>query len=211
MKKSKYLLLSLGIVVVLVSVILITVAGAIVSNNQNLAINSFADCEAAGLPIQESYPRRCTTTDGRSFTETITTTGLPYPVGVFFSKNPESVNDFTYVVRVERTTTDSNLIDHALKQLISGPNSSETQAGLFTPISLKGDSTCNGDDFQTTLNDDKVVRIYLCKDLVINGVGDAARVQTVLERTLIGLNEATKYELYRYSDESPISFSEKGD
>lgn len=35
-------------------------------------INSFEDCEAAGYPIMESYPRQCRTSDGKHFVENIT-------------------------------------------------------------------------------------------------------------------------------------------
>ncbi len=34
-------------------------------------ILSFEDCEAAGLPVMESYPRQCRTPDGRLFAEEI--------------------------------------------------------------------------------------------------------------------------------------------
>ncbi len=42
--------------------------GAVVSVDQIL---SFEDCEAAGLPVMESYPRQCRTPDGRLFAEEI--------------------------------------------------------------------------------------------------------------------------------------------
>jgi len=32
-------------------------------------IDSFEDCAAAGYPIQESFPERCVTPDGQSFTK----------------------------------------------------------------------------------------------------------------------------------------------
>ncbi|MEX2341260.1 MAG: Gmad2 immunoglobulin-like domain-containing protein [Candidatus Paceibacterota bacterium] len=35
------------------------------------AITSFEECEAAGYPIQESYPRRCALPDGRVYAEEI--------------------------------------------------------------------------------------------------------------------------------------------
>jgi len=35
------------------------------------AVNSFEDCVNAGLPVMESYPRQCSTPDGRTFVETI--------------------------------------------------------------------------------------------------------------------------------------------
>lgn len=34
-------------------------------------INSFEDCAAAGYPIMESYPERCATPEGKSFTRDI--------------------------------------------------------------------------------------------------------------------------------------------
>jgi len=38
------------------------------------AINSFEDCAAAGYPVMESYPERCNTPDGRSFTRQVSQT-----------------------------------------------------------------------------------------------------------------------------------------
>lgn len=35
------------------------------------SITTFEACAAAGLPIMESYPERCTTPDGRTFTRDI--------------------------------------------------------------------------------------------------------------------------------------------
>ncbi|OQA93094.1 MAG: hypothetical protein BWY24_00735 [Microgenomates group bacterium ADurb.Bin219] len=43
------------------------------SNNLQ-AINSFEECAAAGYPVIESYPERCNTPDGRSFTRQISQT-----------------------------------------------------------------------------------------------------------------------------------------
>ena len=34
-------------------------------------ITTFLECEAAGFPVQESYPARCSTPDGRTFTQII--------------------------------------------------------------------------------------------------------------------------------------------
>ncbi|MBP9697942.1 MAG: Gmad2 immunoglobulin-like domain-containing protein [Candidatus Moranbacteria bacterium] len=35
-------------------------------------VNSFEDCEKAGYPVMESYPRQCATPDGRTFAEELT-------------------------------------------------------------------------------------------------------------------------------------------
>jgi hypothetical protein len=39
--------------------------------NQNTSVSSFEECEEAGYPITESYPRQCRTLDGRLFVEEI--------------------------------------------------------------------------------------------------------------------------------------------
>ncbi len=36
----------------------------------NKNINSYAECAAAGYPIQESFPEQCSTPDGKHFTNT---------------------------------------------------------------------------------------------------------------------------------------------
>lgn len=206
--KPTYIILGVGaFLLVTISVIGIFMASRL---NTSTTINSFEECAAANLPVMESYPRQCATPDGRTFTETVTAS-LPYPVGVYFSKTPESDDDFTYVIRVERTTTDSNIVEHAVNELLNGPSSSEIQLGLFTPFKLSGSSTCDDKDFEVEVDAQKTAKIYLCRDLILGGIGDSARLQTALNRTLIGLNEIKAVELYRFADKNPISFSEKGD
>jgi hypothetical protein len=59
-----------------VGVILLAVAGLLVYRiygaQRYAGITSFEECAKAGLPVMESYPARCTTPDGRSFTEKLT-------------------------------------------------------------------------------------------------------------------------------------------
>lgn len=42
------------------------------TDQPSVSVLSFADCEAAGYPIMESYPRQCMTPDGRAFAEELT-------------------------------------------------------------------------------------------------------------------------------------------
>lgn len=46
------------------------------------AITSFEECLAAGNPVMESYPRQCSTKDGKSFTEVIAVPPAPPPATV---------------------------------------------------------------------------------------------------------------------------------
>lgn len=56
---------------------------------------SFADCEAAGYPVMESYPRQCRTPDGRTYAEE-----LPAP-------EPTYVNASADLIRVTTPTPGS--------------------------------------------------------------------------------------------------------
>jgi hypothetical protein len=52
------------------------------------SVNNFEECALAGGPIMESYPRRCVTSDGRSFTEIVS--GSTAPDVIPGSEDPES-------------------------------------------------------------------------------------------------------------------------
>lgn len=53
------------------------IVGVLIWQTKNKAktqsINSFEECAAAGYPIMESYPERCNTPDGRTFTRIVAT------------------------------------------------------------------------------------------------------------------------------------------
>ncbi|MBU0750221.1 Gmad2 immunoglobulin-like domain-containing protein [Patescibacteria group bacterium] len=51
---------------------------AVPADTSPIEILSFADCEAAGLPVMESYPRQCRTPDGRTYTEELPTSEPTY-------------------------------------------------------------------------------------------------------------------------------------
>ncbi len=57
----------------LVGILIFLSIGAYYFQNRNTAeqITSFAQCEAAGYPVGESYPRQCWTPDGKHFVEDI--------------------------------------------------------------------------------------------------------------------------------------------
>jgi len=93
--------------IVIIGAVVIAIAGAwyFFSQSQDLGnqytevpleeIRSFADCERAGYPVMESYPRQCAVPDGRTYAEEIVveatyenasadmiTVELPYPGAV---------------------------------------------------------------------------------------------------------------------------------
>lgn len=60
-------------------------------NKAMLAIDSFVACVENGYPIMESYPRRCMTPDGRSFTEDLGQVSTSIPAGPI--NGPETGDD----------------------------------------------------------------------------------------------------------------------
>lgn len=56
-----------------VGALLVIIVGLYLFTRQSkeLEVGSFAECVAAGNPVMESYPRQCSTKDGKHFTEDI--------------------------------------------------------------------------------------------------------------------------------------------
>lgn len=68
MKTTQSLLVFVAAFVVIIAIIVAVLA----RNAQQLNdIDSYQECAAAGYPIMESYPERCSTPDGRTFTNSI--------------------------------------------------------------------------------------------------------------------------------------------
>ncbi len=135
-----------------------------------------------------------------------TATGTPTPTGyavkVFFSKHPESDNDFTAVFAVNRTAPNLAVATYAVQQLIAGPTTAEQQAGLFTELTgvlNKSDtSICDSADFKITLNvrgttpEAGTATLQFCRTLSIPGIGTDARIGTELQATLKQFPTITK-------------------
>jgi hypothetical protein len=68
----KNITISLVVIIVLGAVALILYDTLTRGDAAEASIKSFEECEAAGNPIMESYPRQCRTKDGRLFVEDIT-------------------------------------------------------------------------------------------------------------------------------------------
>jgi hypothetical protein len=126
-------------------------------------------------------------------------TAAGYPVKVFFSKFPESVNtDSTAVYPAERTSPTIAVGTFALQLLIAGPTLSEQQAGYFTELNtmLSGPSNCSaplpvgGPDFTLTLDKKGTVTekgtatVKFCRSLTSPGIGADGRVTAEINATL---------------------------
>ncbi len=106
----------------------------------------------------------------------------PKKVKVFFPKDPQSGQDFTYVEPVLRTTNSPSIAQYAIEQLISGPTSQEKARGLIDPIEFQGSSNC-GKDFTISINNG-VAKLKFCKSVISAGIGDDARQKSSINATL---------------------------
>lgn len=128
-----------------------------------------------------------------SLTPSVTPTGQGNQSGikVYFSKHPESDNNFQLVFPVSRTTSDPGVAKAALDQLIAGPTNAESQQGLFSDWKLSGSSNCGGDDFSLNISSGKAT-MKLCKDFNSAGIGQDARAQSEADATLKQFSTVTK-------------------
>ena len=125
-------------------------------------------------------------------------TAKTYPVKVFFSKAPESYNDFSAVFSVDRTSPTSGVATFAIQQLIAGPTPSESSSGYFSELNkiMSGPSVCSNaastgsSDFTLTLDkkgsadEQGTATLKFCRVLSSPGVGTDARIQSEINATL---------------------------
>ena len=118
----------------------------------------------------------------------------PDPVQVFFSRNPDSLSDFTAVFSVSRDVPSTALMEGAVAGLIAGPTAAEAATGLFSDFRALVSGTvsnCKGLDF-TLLSAGGVVTVQLCRATSSAGIGQDARAQAEIEATLMQFAGVTK-------------------
>jgi hypothetical protein len=137
----------------------------------------------------------------------LTATPTPSPVLVYFSKNPESLNDPTAVFPLQRVAPNSAVATYAIQQLIAGPTLEERGAGYFSELNslFTGPSTCSngsnptgGPDFTLTLNkkgsttEQGTATLQFCRPTSSPGVGADARVTAEITKALTQFSTITK-------------------
>jgi len=188
----------------IVAVVVLAGLGGLIWRNtdkdkpQAQQITDFAECEAAGYPVGESFPRQCFGPNGQNFVEPVADSNEPnqsQQVKVHFSKNPDSNNDFDFTVAVNRDIQNvSDKIDAGLIELIKGPTAAEADSGLFSPIKLSGESNCDRGNFKYTTASDKFTFSF-CKGVTSAGVGDDARIMAVIEATISANAAPSTYDV----------------
>ena len=158
-----------------------------------------------------------------------TTTSIPigatttdYPIKVYFSKSPTSLNsDPSVVFPVDRISPTLAVGTFAIQLLIAGPTPDEQKAGYFTELNtlLSGPSKCaaplpvGGPDFTLTLDKKGTVTqkgtatLQFCRSISSPGIGADARVKAEINATLKQFSTITNVVIltesgYCFGDES---------
>lgn len=132
-----------------------------------------------------------------STTTDATTTN--YPIKVYFSKSPTSLNtDPSAVFPVDRVSPTLAVGTFSIQLLIAGPTPDEQKAGYFTELNtmLSGPSKCSaplpvgGPDFTLALDKKGTVAqkgtatLQFCRSISSPGIGADARVKAEIDATL---------------------------
>lgn len=209
-RRSKVIIGVAGIVLLLAAVAGV-LALNIARNNRNAAVTDFQSCVDNGYKVTGTNPQQCTGPDGKVYTGPRAdqdstspadgdTTGRQPPatsppvqndrrqtisLQVYFSKDPESLNDFTYTQAAVRSSSRADMGTYTIEQLIAGPTGAEASRGLFSPLKgkLQGDSNCNGKDFSLSVSN-RTARLKFCKTVASAGTGDDARITSTVTDTL---------------------------
>lgn len=118
-------------------------------------------------------------------------TATGYPIKVYFSKNPDSFNNFHAVYAVARTSPTIAVATYSIQLLIAGPTLSERNAGYFSELNslLTGPSNCSapiptgGPDFTLTIKSGTAT-LQFCRATESPGIGADARVTAEIDATL---------------------------
>jgi hypothetical protein len=120
------------------------------------------------------------------------------PVKIYFSRFPQSLNNFSAVFPVARTAPTPDVATFAIQLLIAGPTVIERHAGYFSEINslLSGPSACSapyptgGPDFTLDLNRQGstvavgTATLKFCRTATSPGIGADARVRVEITATL---------------------------
>ena len=124
-----------------------------------------------------------------------------YPVNVYFSKTPDSENNFTAVFPLNRVSPSPQVETVSIQLLIAGPTPEERAAGYYTELgrlftngtlcASPGPAAFGGPDFTLHLNrkgtkpEQGTATLQFCRGTLSPGVGTDARVTAEIDATLL--------------------------
>ncbi len=146
----------------------------------------------ASAAVRSITPRIAT--NSQSATDAHTATS--YSIKVYFSRLPQSNNNFNAVFPLNRLSLTGSVGTSAIQQLIAGPTASEGAQGYFSEMKnhLVGPSTCTSSatklDFTLRLNmksstyERGTATLKLCHQFASSGIGTDARATAEINATL---------------------------
>jgi hypothetical protein len=167
-------------IITIAALIVVIAAAALVYFQSSKSKNQTSSSNSSS---QQSDATSSTSSISSSSSSSKSSAASTVSLKVFFSKNPESMNDFTYTQVVIRSTSRSDVGAYVIEQLIAGPAASEISTGLVTPLKLSGESNCGGKDFGLNIVN-KVATLKFCKLIKTSGIGDDGRVKSVIRESL---------------------------
>jgi hypothetical protein len=189
---KKTLLISLFIIAILLGMLYIAT-----KNNSSIPYSQGISSISTNT---SSSPIVMVTSSSAVFASTTNTSvsSIPKSTQVFiaFSDAIFSYNsNFSYTKSVMRTTLRSDLGQFAMEQLILGPTPNELANSHVNPIVLTGVSNCGGADF-IYISKVNAAAVKFCRNVTINGVGDEARVNAVINNTIKGVTGLQNVQIY---------------
>ena len=135
---------------------------------------------------------------------------FPHDVLVYFSKRPESDEDFTAIFPAMRKVGDAGVAYGALEELLRGPTPEEQAAGYFSEIgaNLVGESNCNGEPFTLRI-EAGTATLRFCRMLTSAGIGQDARMNAALKATLLQFSTIQRVRLL--TPDGDCLFDESGE
>lgn len=160
--------------------IVITLLGLYYFKYPDLFINSYKDCKNAGYPIQETYPERCVTKNGKLFTDPIQTYESKIEVRIEYLSNSDNPEE---TITLGRATNRKDLPYFAIEELFKKPTQEEVSAfKIKNEIILEGESTCNNDYSFSIIEGTATLKI--CKNIRNSGLMTDARILESIRKTL---------------------------
>ena len=175
--------------------------------------------QATTTPLATTQPTSETTPQATATQTTV----AGYLIKVYFSKFPDSLQDYTAVYAVNRVSPTIAVATFSIQLLIAGPTLEERSAGYFSELNsiLTGPSTCNGanptggPDFALTLDkkgsatETGTATMQFCRTTQSPGVGADARIQVEIRATLTQFSNIKKVVIlttagHCFGDESGI-------
>lgn len=119
-----------------------------------------------------------------------------HDIQVYFSRHPESDDDFTAVFPVARIAPDAGVARAALNALIAGSTPTEAAEGYFSELGqmLVGPSNCGGSDFTIRIQAG-LATVQFCRTVSSAGIGQDARVGSAMQATLLQFSTIQRVRL----------------